>query len=347
MTFVWPLGLLAFLLVPALAWAYTWSLRRQAQASISYPAVSLLAQAAAAGRPWRRHVPVVFYLSTLCAMIVALARPVWPIPVPDNEAAVMLSIDVSGSMIETDVHPSRIEAAKRVATEFVRALPAGARVGLVKFSTHAVLMTPPTKDHDRVVTALASLQPEASTAIGDGLLKAVYALPGRAAWDPSARPLDPPLGVPGPASAGPSAGPSVSMPSPASLPPAAVVLMSDGGNNTGTAPEDAAAIARRLRVTVHTVGLGQPANATVNADGERVSDVDALDEDTLRHIASVTNGTYHRASTEHGLSSVWSHIGRMVAWTTRPVEVGGLVSGASAVLFGGTLLLSLLWRRID
>jgi Ca-activated chloride channel homolog len=341
MTFVWPQGLLAYLLVPALIWVYTWALRRQARASISYPAVGLLAQAAAAGRPWRRHLPVVLYLMTISVMVLALARPVWPIPVPNNQAAVMLSIDVSGSMIETDVHPSRIEAAKRAATEFVRALPAGAKVGLVKFSTRAYLVSPPTEDHDRVVAAVASLEAEASTAIGDGLLKAVYALPGREAWDPSAQPITPMAG-PGPASAGPSAPPSTS-----NLPPAAVVLMSDGGNNTGTAPADAAVVARRLHVTVYTVGLGQPANATINADGDRVSDVDALDEDTLKQIAAVTNGTYHRASTERELSAVWSRLGHMIAWKTRPVEVGGLVSGASAALFGGTMLLSLLWRRLD
>jgi Ca-activated chloride channel homolog len=342
MTFVWPQGLLAYLLVAALTGAYVWATRRRARASISYPGVELLAQAAAAGRPWRRHLPVAFYLLTMCAMVLALARPLWPVPVPDNQAAVMLSIDVSGSMIETDVHPSRIEAAKRVAADFVRALPAGAKVGLVKFSTHAVLLALPTQDHDRVIAAIAALEPEASTAIGDGLLKAVYALPGRDAWDPSAQPAGPQAGTVGPASMGQAVVPSTD-----NLPPAAVVLMSDGGNNTGTAPEDAAAVARRLKVTVHTVGLGQPVNATVNADGDRVSDVDALDEDTLKQIASTTSGTYHRASSDRELSRVWSSLGRVVAWKTRPEEVGGLISGASAVLFGGTMLLSLLWRRLD
>jgi Ca-activated chloride channel homolog len=341
MAFVWPQGLLAYFLVAALAGAYIWAIRRRARASISYPAVDLLAQAAAAGRPWRRHIPAVLYLLTLSAMVLALARPVWPIPVPDNQAAVMLSIDVSGSMIETDVRPSRIEAAKRVATDFVRALPAGAKAGLVTFNTDAMLLSPPTEDHERVVAAIASLQPEGSTAIGDGLLKAVYALPGREAWDPSARPLDP-AGSVGPASAG-----LAGIPSPARLLPAAVVLMSDGGNNTGSAPQAAAEVARRLRVTVYTVGLGEPANASVNADNSGVSGVDALDEGTLKQIAAATNGSYHRASSDHDLSRVWSQLGRTVAWKVQPVEVGGLVSGAAAALFGATLLLSLLWRRLD
>jgi Ca-activated chloride channel homolog len=343
MTFVWPQGLLAYLLVPALVAAYFWSVRRRARASISYPAVDMLARAAAAGRPWRRHAPAVLYLLTMSAMVLALARPVWPVPVPDNQAAVMLSIDVSGSMIETDVYPSRIEAAKRVARAFVRSLPAAAKVGLVKFSTRAVLLARPTDDHERVAAEIGSLQPEASTSIGDGLLKAVYALPGRTVWDPATRPADPPSGTIGPASVAPTPG----IPSPDRLPPAAIVLMSDGGNNTGTAPADAAVVARRLKVTVHTVGLGQPTNGGLNSDGGHAGDIDALDEDTLKNIATETNGTYHRASTGHDLARVWSGLGHMVAWKPRPVEIGGLVSGAAAVLFSGTMLLSVLWRRLD
>jgi Ca-activated chloride channel family protein len=191
MTLLWPEVLLAYLLVPVRVGFYVRAIRRRAAESVRYPTLDLAVGAAAAGRPLRRHVPAVCYLITLCAMIFALARPVWPIPVPDNQTAVMLSLDVSGSMIATDVYPSRIAAAKKTATEFVRALPAGAKVGLVKFSTRATLITPPTDDHDRVIAALAELRPEASTAIGDGLLTAVYALPGRGAFDPAARPTRP------------------------------------------------------------------------------------------------------------------------------------------------------------
>jgi Ca-activated chloride channel homolog len=330
MTFVWPQGLLGYMLVAALAGAYVWATRRRARASISYPGVELLARAAAAGRPWRRHLPVAFYLLTLCAMVLALARPVWSVPVPDNQAAVMLSIDVSGSMISTDVYPSRIEAAKRAAIAFVRALPAGAKVGLVKFSTTATLVAPATADHERVVAALAELEPEASTAIGDGLLVAVYALPGRDLFDPS-RPDAPATG-----------NVSATSRDPARLPPAAVVLMTDGGNNTGSSPEDAAATAKRLRVTVHTVGFGKPGGPDTP-----VGDPFALDEDLLKRLAAAGGGTYHRASTAAELAGVYGHLVRAVAWKTRPEEVGGLVSGASAFLFGGTMLLSLLWRRLD
>jgi Ca-activated chloride channel family protein len=199
----------------------------------------------------------------------------------------MLSLDGSGSMIATDVYPGRIEAAKKTATKFVRALPAGAKVGLVKFSTHATLVTPPTDDHDRVIAALAELRPKASTTIGDGLLKAVFALPGRGGFDRA------PAGDP-PAAAG----------DPATLPPAAVVLMSEGGNNTGSPPDQAALVARRLHVIVHTVGLGSPQGATPDVESHAPNE--ALDETTLKKIAAATDGTYHRAASEAELARAYS-----------------------------------------
>jgi Ca-activated chloride channel family protein len=327
MTLLWPAVLPAFLLVPVLVLLYILADRKRRLASIRYPSVALVAQAAAAGRPWRRHLPAVLYLATLSTMILALARPVWPLPVPDNQAAVMLSIDVSGSMISTDVWPSRIEAAKAAATEFVRNLPVGAKVGLVTFSTKATLVTPPTDDHDRVIGALKSLQPEATTAIGEGILKAVYALPGRGP-DPAGRPNDPP---------------AAAQPQPP-LAPAAVVLMSDGGNNTGTDPAQAAAVARRLHVVIHTVGLGQPAGVK-NPETTEIDE--PLDEATLQQIASITGGTYRRAQTATELSGAYNKLGRMVAWRRRPVEVSGPISAASVLLLGGAMMLATRWRRLD
>ena len=289
MTLLWPEAFLAYLLVPAFVGFYVWAVRR---------------------RPWRRHVPAVCYLITLCAMILALARPVWPIPVSDNQTAVMLSLDVSGSMIATDVYPSRIEAAKKTATEFVRALPAGATVGLVKFSTHATLVTPPTDDHDRVVAALDALRPEASTAVGDGLLEAVYALPERGGFGPAAAAGDPPAAAA----------------DPATLPPAAVVLLSDGGNNTGSPPDQAALVARRLRVIVHTVGLGSPQGAAPDVESHALDE--ALDENMLKKIAAVTDVTYHRAASQAELARAYSGLGRMIVWKRRPKELSGLFSAA-------------------
>jgi Ca-activated chloride channel family protein len=328
MNFLWPSALLLYLLIPVLVGGYMWILRRPSRERVRYPSLDLVARAAAAGGQWRRHVPAVFYLLTLCAVIFTLARPVAPVPVPDNKTAVMLSIDVSRSMMAHDVVPTRLDAAKRAAVEFVRNLPRGAKVGLVSFSSYATLVTPPTDDHDRVIQAINSLNLEFATAIGDGLLEAVYALPGRQRQD---NPLAP--GTP----------PSTPPPGADRLPPATVVLLSDGQSNRGTPPEDASTVARLQHVKVYTIGLGSPEGTFLELGGRSI--FVRLDEETLKAIAEVTGGTYWRVSSSSELSRVYTRLGHVIGWERRPVEVSGLASVGVALLFVGTMGVSLFWMH--
>jgi len=325
MTFLWPAVLALYLLIPALIFAYVWMLRRPARVRLRYSSLDLVARAAAAGKPWRRHVPAVLYLLTLCAIIFTLARPMAPVPVPDNRTAVMLSIDVSRSMMAHDVVPTRLDAAKKAAVEFVRSLPRGSKIGLVSFSSYSTLVTPPTDDHDRVIQAIDGLALEFATAIGDGLLEAVYALPGRvrpeSPMTPGLSPV-PPSGID-------------------RLPPATVVLLSDGQSNRGTPPEDAAVVARQLRVKVYTVGLGSPEGTFLELGGRSI--FVRLDEETLKEIAQVTGGTYQRVSSTAELSRVYTRLGRSIGWERRPIEISGLTSVVVAALFVGTMAVSLLW----
>jgi len=326
-TFLWPAVLSLYLIVPALIGAYVWMLRRPSRERVRYPSLDLARMAAAAGGRWRRHVPAVFYLATLCGVIFTLARPVAPLPVPDNRVAVMLSVDVSRSMMAHDVVPTRLDAAKKAAVEFVRNLPRGAKAGLVSFSSYATLVTPPTDDHERVIQAINSLNPEFATAIGDGLLEAVYALPGRERPRSTFTP-----GVP------PPPPPDVDR-----LPPATVVLLSDGQSNRGTPPEDAANVARQQRVKVYTVGLGSPEGTFLELGGRSI--FVRLDEETLKAIAEVTGGVYWRVSSTAELSRVYSRLGRSIGWKRAPVEVSGVAAVGVAALFVGTMATSLLWMH--
>jgi VWA domain-containing protein len=95
----------------------------------------------------------------------------------------MIRIDVSASMQERDIDPTRFDGAKHAAKEFVRALPRGAKAGLVSFSDTATPVVPPTENHDLVFQAIDGLAIASSTAIGDGILEAVYALPADALDD--------------------------------------------------------------------------------------------------------------------------------------------------------------------
>lgn len=254
----------------------------------------------------------------MALLIVAIGCPVAPLPVPASNVYIVLSIDVSRSMLAQDIRPSRIEAAKRAAIEFVRALPRGARIGLVTFSSYATLLVLPTLDHERVIQAIEGLTVEFATAIGDGLLEAVYALPGR----PRPRTLsEPPL------------------PPQGKLPPGTVVLMSDGQSNRGVSPLEAARIARDLQVKVYTVGIGTPEGTWLDVEGRGVWV--ALDEETLRGIAETTGGSYFHVSSARDLYRTYWALGRLVGWERKPTEVTGLVCAAAAVLLVGTLVFSM------
>jgi len=345
MSFLWPAALWLYLLVPLLVAAYLWILRRRPRERVTYSTLDLVARAAAAGGRWRRHTPAVLYLASLCAVIFTVARPMAAVPVPDNRTVVMMSIDISRSMMASDVTPTRLDAAKAAAVKFVQALPQDTKVGLVSFSSYATLVAPPTADHERVIQAINGLQFEFATAIGDGLLAAVYALPDRPAppdsgllRNPYANPWNP-TPPPAPAPATPSAPPV----DPAHLTPATVVLLSDGQSNRGVPPEEAAATAKLLKVKVYTIGLGVPQGTFLELGGHSI--YVRLDEETLKNVAQATGGTYQRVSSAGDLARVYTHLGRVIGWEYRPTEVSGLASVGVAGLFVGTVVVSLLWMH--
>ncbi|MCS7236412.1 MAG: VWA domain-containing protein, partial [Armatimonadota bacterium] len=224
------------------------------------------------------------------------------------------------SMLAEDVRPNRLEATKAAAVEFVRGLPRSARVGLVTFSSYATLLAAPTTDHDRVVELIRSLQAEFATAIGDGLLEAVWALPGRTR---PASPTTPPTPPRGP------------------LPPGFVVLMSDGQSNRGVSPTEAARVARDQQVKVYTVGVGTPEGTFLNIGGRPIWV--RLDEETLKEVAAITEGTYFHASSAHELRRVYRNLSRTIGWDHRPAEVSSVVAAAAAVLLVSSVAASVLW----
>ncbi len=318
--FLWPKVLWGMAGLPLLGWAYARLLRGKSRRAVLHPQVEVLAEASRSARLWRAHLPAALFGLALAAVVLALARPVAPLPVPAANVNVVLSVDVSRSMLAEDVKPNRLEATKAAAVEFVRALPGNARVGLVSFSSYATLLVPPTTDHHRVIQAIDSLQAEFATAIGDGLLEAVWALPGRT------RPASPTAPPPAP---------------PGKLPPGIVVLMSDGQSNRGVSPQDAARVARDQQVKVYTVGVGTPEGTFLNIGGRPIWV--RLDEETLREVAAITDGTYFRASSAYELRRVYRHLGRSIGWERRPTEVSSVAAAAAAVLLVSSLAVQVLW----
>jgi Ca-activated chloride channel family protein len=299
--FLWPALLWGLLLVPAALGVYVWALRRPPRLPLAFPDGPRLAFAAAAGRRWTRHLPAALFLIGLAAALAAVARPVALLPVPADQAAIMLSLDVSGSMRSQDIAPSRMEASKEAAKTFVQSLPSRVRVGLTTFGGYAQVVVPPGTDHQRVIDAIDGLGFVRRTAIGEGLLEAVAGLPGRVR----------------PASDG-------TMPAqpPGPRPPAVVILLSDGVSNTGIDPLQAAQLAKSQEVTVYTVGVGQPMSTGTWTIGG------PLDEETMKEIADITGGRYFHASSAEGLRDVYRGLARTVGWERRREEV----SGAAAAL---------------
>ena len=150
MTFASPELLLGLLLVPIALALYLLVQRRRARYVVRFTNVDLLTNLVPRAPRWRRHVPTALYLAAVAALAIALARPSAVLNVPREEATVMLAMDVSRSMLATDVDPDRLTAAQAAAETFVDQLPAGFRVGLVAFSTDARLVVAPTTDRGQV-----------------------------------------------------------------------------------------------------------------------------------------------------------------------------------------------------
>ena len=125
MSFADPILLAGLLLVPAALVVYRLLQRRRSRYAVRFTNVALLQNLVPRTPAWRRHVPPALYLVAMTALVVALARPSMAVAVPREEATIILTMDVSGSMMATDVAPTRLAAAQQAANDFVDSLPGG------------------------------------------------------------------------------------------------------------------------------------------------------------------------------------------------------------------------------
>jgi len=337
--FTWPVMLWGLLLLPILVGWYILGFRRTRDRAARRFAERALFQQLATQLPRvRRHITMGLYFVALALLLGAVGRPVMAIPMPVNKAVVVLLIDSSGSMMAPDVEPTRLEAAKAAARAFIDAFPQGPKIGLVSFSTYATLMIPPTPDHEAVKEAVASLKPQEATAIGDGILVSLKALPGRVVDVPEARPN--PFAPAQPPSASPA--PPAVPPRPEDLSPAAIILLSDGGQNAGaTDPLRAALLARQQKVKIYTIGLGTPGGGVFNFQGQMV--LVPFDPSLLQQIAAVTDGKFFMSSAAQELKQVYRDLGRVLGWENRKTEVSALFVGSAGLLLLVGGVVSMLW----
>lgn len=279
-------GMLWLLLVciPLAGW---WIWRRRS----SHPSlqISTTGPFSKLGRPARQYglyaMDVLRVLCLVC-LIVCLARPqirdAWRTSRTEGTDMV-IALDISSSMLARDFRPDRLEAAKKIAANFINGRETD-NMGLVVFAGEAFTGVPMTTDRAALVNYVNSLNRdmlEDGTAIGDGLATALNRIKGGKAKSKS------------------------------------IILLTDGSNNTGIiAPLTAAEIAKKLGVKVYTIGIGTNGTAlypVINMFGriEYQPQPVVIDEATLRQIASTTGGKYFRATGNKVLSEIFAEIDKL------------------------------------
>src|SRR4051812_21455558 len=170
MSFIWPGMLLLLLLIPLFGWVYLRMQRRRQRMLANYGSLGFVQNAVGRSRGIRRHIPPILFLLGLAILFVALARPQANVSVPHVEGTVILAFDVSGSMAADDLKPTRIDAAKAAAQDFVERQPSTVQIGVVSFSDNGFSVQVPTNNQADVLAAINRLSPQRGTSIANGIL---------------------------------------------------------------------------------------------------------------------------------------------------------------------------------
>ncbi|MBI5721981.1 MAG: VWA domain-containing protein [Burkholderiales bacterium] len=343
MSFIWPSMLWLTLLLPLTALLYLWLLKRRRKSTVRLANLGVAKAALGSGPGWRRHVPPALMLLALAALLFAVARPAAIITLPMAERTIILAMDVSGSMRAEDIKPNRLVASQEAAKNFVQALPRTVKVGVIAFAGTAAVVQAPTTSRDDVIAAIDRFQLQRATATGSGLILSLATLfpdhgieiqhvTGQRNFPGGDKPK--PLGKDGtekkftPVAAG-------------SYSSAAIIMLTDGQRTTGPDPLDAAKMAAERGVRVFTVGMGTTKGEIIGFEGwsMRVR----LDEETLKHIATLTLGEYFYAGTAEDLKKVYEGLSSRMVTERKETEISALFAALGALLALVSAGLSVWW----
>ena len=322
MSFQQPQWLFLLATLPLWVWFYLWLLRRR-KVSVTWSSVQLIRRAQNQSSRWRRHVPPILMALALVCALLALARPMARITLPSDHMTLILTMDVSRSMLAQDVPPSRIEAAQAAARDFIRELPANIRVGLVTFAGNAQVAQHVTDRREDLLAAIDRFQLQRATATGSGLLLALKTLLPQASFEPGDA-----------ASAAPKL--------PGSYTGGAIVLLSDGRRTNGPDPVEVAQWAARHGVRVYTVAFGTPDGFIPGYEG--YSFFTRVDEEALKAVAEVTAGDFFRAASAQDLRQVYGHLTQQFSLETRESEISVLCAAAAVLLTLAAWGLAAIWH---
>lgn len=320
MTFTWPLMLLTLLILPIFFWIYWRAQQRRRRLQTTYGTLGVVRENAGR-RPLgrRRHLPPLLFLLGLAALLIALARPVMAIGVPRWEGTLILAFDVSGSMAAEDLEPSRMEAAKAAAIEFVQRQPASVKIGVVAFADSGFSIQLPTSDQGLILSSIQRLAPERGTSLAYGIASSIDTIFVRPESTRVYSDLTPtPSPTPPPVEAGSNRA-------------AAIVLITDGENTVPPEPLEAAQLAADRGVRVYPIGIGSPAGTTLEVEGFTVHT--RLDEATLRQIAEMTRGAYYNAENDEDLRAIYDELDPEFVVRSETLEITAFLAGIGILFF--------------
>jgi Ca-activated chloride channel family protein len=300
--------------VVAFAVVYVVLQRRRGRYAVRFTNLALLEAVAPARPGWRRHATAAAFLVALSSLVVAFARPTHDEKIPRERATVIVAIDVSLSMQATDVEPSRLDAVKAAAKEFVDQLPPKINVGLVSFAATSQIDVSPTTDRARVKRAIDVLELNEGTAIGEAIFNSLSAIAQQAVADDSAREQI----------------------------PARIVLMSDGKTTQGRPNSLAIDAANKAKVPVSTIAFGTD-HGEIVVPQEPVPVPVPVDKTALQDIASETGGSFFSAASAAELETVYADIGSSIGFEFEPREISSWFVGAALLALIATAAMSLAW----
>ena len=284
-TFAHPQYFFLLLLVPiGIFWIYQFKKKQQATFTVS-TLQGLTGLAESSLIKWKGILHVLRILSFIC-IVIALARPQTSNvneTINSEGLDIVMAMDISGSMLAEDFHPNRIEAAKKVATEFIENRPTD-RIGLVIFSGESFTQCPLTTDQNILHEQLKNIRSgllEDGTAIGMGLATSVERLRNSKAKSKI------------------------------------IILLTDGVNNTGLIdPITALEIAKAYKIRVYTIGVGTQGSAPYPVKDQfgnmSMQQMPVqIDEALMQRIAHETGGKYFRATENKSLGRVYKDIDKM------------------------------------
>jgi Ca-activated chloride channel homolog len=347
-------------LLPILVGIRVWLLRRR-RPGVRYSSLSLVRDAMPGSSRIRRHLPFVLFVIGIASLVVAMARPVNVVSVPAGQTTVILAMDVSRSMCATDIPPNRLLAAETAASSFIERQGSTTQIGIVAFAGFAEMVQAPTTDQEVLLDVIQSLTTGRRTAVGSAILKSLDAI---AEIDKSVAPS---VTDDSPSDAAPVPVPN------GAYAPAIIVLLTDGANNAGPLPIEAAQQAAARGVRVYTIGFGtadpgaqSPPCGQQFIGREPTGSGDAggfgfgggggggggggfrraIDEDTLTAIADETGGTYYPAESADELQAVFQNLPTNLITKHEVMEISVAFAAIGVLLVALAILLGQAWRPL-